>query len=182
MTSGCSVSLRTGYSSLSSCTVKWDLRVPSAALFYSSWHSDVRPRIVSELHSSQLEKLYRKMKAISYLVWQTLALQWVFATQGILTLRLELNQLQQGKSAEMNEIKGLQLLSWRLPSSEILKAQHQSHPSQTIATERPSVRKIYGSEPLAAITVWWSWSMAVNLSLTNSGNSCNIHLVFCRIV
>lgn len=41
----------------------------------------------------------------------------MFATQGILTLRVEQRQFQQGKSAERNETKGLQLLPWWLPSS-----------------------------------------------------------------
>lgn len=94
--------------------MKWDLRVPPAALFHSSWHSEIGPRtaslftageVIQENEGQFLPSLGDTGPSI------------VFATQGILMLRVEQHQFQQGKSAEMNETKGLQLLPWWLISS-----------------------------------------------------------------
>lgn len=168
--------------------MKWCLTAPPAVLFHSSWYDEMGPRRGSELHPAQLEKSHRKMKASSYLVqgplerlphWGPWHLWWSWASSGRERVRAEWG---------CSEKKDLKILHCRLPSSpaQLPKPQHQSHPCLQSPRLSPQQGWAWGKSIEAS--VWLSsrqrrsWSMAVNLRLTNNCSSYNFQLFFCRIV
>lgn len=86
-----------------------------------------------------------------------------------------------------SEKKGLKVLPCWLPSStELPKAQHQSHPclqSPRLSPQQGWVwRKSIDVSVWLPSQQWWSWSMAVCLSLSNNCSSYNFQPFFCRTV
>lgn len=86
-----------------------------------------------------------------------------------------------------SEKDGLKVvLCWFPSSTELLKAQHQSHPCIQSPRLLPQHGWPWGKSIEASMWLlsqqWWPWSIAVNLSLTNNCSSYNVRLVFCRIV
>lgn len=82
-----------------------------------------------------------------------------------------------------SEKKDLKILRCRLPSSpaQLPKPQHQSHPCLQSPRLSPQQGWAWGKSIEASVWLssrqWWSWSMAVNLRLTNNRSSYNFQLV-----